>query len=142
MKVMKQAKNFGKMVDALEKFELNIDGTFYFGRYTTKKRSNKNIDIGIVLYGYQWSLPGESSKEEVRFMQTISAEQKDLLLKSLLSNAVEVFAEICPSDILEVIDNKSPAKPSQSSSKPNDKTQEDFEKFSEYLKKIAKNYSV
>ena len=95
---IKLAKNMDETVKALEKFEQSLGGFFYFGRITTKKRPNGNIDLAIVLHGFRWNLEAQVKEDEdtgeiKRFLQSITPKKKDLFKKLFRSVAVETFSK-------------------------------------------------
>ena len=59
---LKSARYSDKEVNALEKFDLGLDGIFYFGKFTTKKRHDGNMDLAIVLYALRWNLADQVEK--------------------------------------------------------------------------------
>jgi len=136
---MKLAQHAGKVVNALEKFEQNEAGQFYFGRYQTRRRSNKNMDIAVVLYGFRWSLfSSEMEKETGQWLSSLTARQKDLVVKSFRSKAVEAFSEICPSELLSVVDPKEIQDSAGNNDEEDKDTKKMFARFLEFLEKEAK----
>ena len=104
---LKSARYSDKEVNALEKFDLGLDGIFYFGKFTTKKRHDGNMDLAIVLYGLRWNLADQVEKswfKDILLLQSITPKQKELCLKSWRSKAVEAFSTMCTPDLLEVVD--------------------------------------
>ena len=104
---IKLAKNTDKTVKALEKFEQNLDGFFYFGRIATKKRHNGNMDLAIVLHGFRWNLEAQVKEDGTgeikRFLQSMTPKKKDIFKKHFRSKAVETFSEICEPELLKVV---------------------------------------
>jgi len=102
---LKSAKFSTKEVKALEKFALSTSGRFYFGKFTTKRRQNGNMDLAIALYGFSWSLADHANKSyysgEHLLLQSMTPEEKDLCLKSWRSLAVEAFEEMCEHELLQ-----------------------------------------
>ena len=140
---MKLAQHAGKVVNALEKFEQNTAGMFYFGRYQTRKRPNKNMDVAVVLYGFRWTLDAPEIDQETgdikKFLHSMTTRQKDMYVKSFRSKAVEAFSVICPSELLTVVDKEIRDSAGNDEEDEEDQyTKEQFAHFHEWLEKEAK----
>jgi len=134
---MKLAQHAGKVVNALEKFEQSSAGMFYFGRYETRRRPNKNMDIAVILYGFRWTLD-DTDKETGEWLHSLTARQKDVCVKSFRSKAVEAFSEICPSELLKVVVDKEIKDSAGNYTDEDNETKEMFDLFQEWLEKRAK----
>ena len=144
---MKRARHTSGGVKGLEKFELNNngDGLFYFGRFRTRRRANKNMDIAIVVYGFKWTLPSESEKDQEtgkmkRLLQTIAPRQKEVWVKTFRSQAVQTFSDICPSELLSIVDKPRETKSTAETNNEEeevDETKEMWAQFQKFLEKKA-----
>lgn len=107
---LKSAKYSDEEVNALEKFDLGHDGAFYFGKFTSKRRYDGNMDLALVLYGFKWNQVNKNwiSGEVTKSLQSMTSKQKDLCLKSWRSRVVKWFSEICQPDLLKLVEQTRP----------------------------------
>ena len=103
---LKFAKYSDEEVSALEKFDLGHDGMFYVGKFTSKRRDDRNMDLALVLYGFSWNQINKNwiSGGATKSLQSMTPKQKDLCLKIWRSKAVDWFSESCQKDLLKVVE--------------------------------------
>jgi len=138
---IKGAKYADSIVNAMEDFSHGPVGYYYFGKYTTFRRSNGNMDMSIILYSIKWSLVDtykvddetNEVKEILTRSQSMTNKEKDIWMDELRSQAVKAFKNICPSNLLTVVKEEASI---------NDKDNEDITISKKEIAKVLKYLQV